>query len=197
MQRPYLSLPIEELEALFEQRWHDLGTLRLLAEELANRQTDRALGLQMRVRAELARRSPEEEPQPDLLGRDALDCPFCSLPADRVAKSGECFVAFADAYPVAPGHTLLAPRRHVASFFDTTSDERAELLFLLDWCRQDLLARYRATGFNIGINDGRSAGQTVMHLHVHLIPRYDGDKRDPRGGVRWIFPEKADYWSAK
>jgi diadenosine tetraphosphate (Ap4A) HIT family hydrolase len=99
-----------------------------------------------------------------------------------------------DAHPVSPGHALIIPVRHVESFFETTSEERAALMEALDWARLDVLARHAADGFNIGINDGIAAGQTVMHLHLHLIPRYAGDWPDPRGGVRWLFPGKADYW---
>jgi diadenosine tetraphosphate (Ap4A) HIT family hydrolase len=90
---------------------------------------------------------------------------------------------------------LIIPQRHVFSFFETSVDEKSGLFRLLESCRNDLVERYRPAGFNIGINDGVAAGQTVMHLHIHLIPRYAGDKADPRGGIRWIFPDKADYWS--
>jgi diadenosine tetraphosphate (Ap4A) HIT family hydrolase len=124
-------------------------------------------------------------------------CPFCELSRERILKRGELCLAIADGYPVSPGHTLVVPKRHVASFFDTTVEERSELLSLLDWCRGELISRDNPGGFNIGINDGRAAGQTVMHVHIHLIPRYAGDKQDPRGGVRWIFPDKADYWSPR
>ena len=124
-----------------------------------------------------------------------MTCPFCDLPPQRIVRKSEGCIAFADAYPVSPGHTLVIPKRHVASFFETTAEERSELFSLLDWCRGELIARHNVAGFNIGINDGKAAGQTVMHLHIHLIPRYAGDKADPRGGVRWIFPDKADYWS--
>jgi diadenosine tetraphosphate (Ap4A) HIT family hydrolase len=106
-------------------------------------------------------------------------------------------VAFLDAYPLSKGHTLVIPQRHVGSFFETTPGERTELFTLLDRCRTDLMERHKPAGFNIGINDGQAAGQTVMHLHIHLIPRYTGDRPDPRGGVRWIFPDKADYWSGR
>lgn len=122
-------------------------------------------------------------------------CPFCDLGPEHILQESGFCVAFADGYPVSLGHTLVIPRRHVGSLFETTADERRELFSLLDGCRDTLLSRHRPAGFNIGINDGKAAGQTVMHLHIHLIPRYEGDKLDPRGGVRWIFPEKADYWS--
>ena len=102
--------------------------------------------------------------------------------------------AIRDAFPVSPGHTLLLPRRHVGSLFDLTVVEWVELGQLLAQVRTALQAEFRPDGFNVGINDGTAAGQTVMHLHVHLIPRYRGDRPDPRGGIRWIFPDKARYW---
>jgi len=119
------------------------------------------------------------------------------LPAERTLREGKLCLALTDAYPVSPGHTLVIPRRHVGSFFQTTPEEKAEMFSLLDWCHSDLVSRRNPAGFNIGINDGKAAGQTVLHLHIHLIPRYAGDKPDPRGGVRWIFPDKADYWSGR
>ena len=121
-------------------------------------------------------------------------CLFCELASERILKRGELCLAFADGYPVSPGHTLVIPKRHVASFFETTAQERIEFFSLLDWCRSELIARHRPAGFNIGINDGKAAGQTVMHLHIHIVPRYAGDKADPRGGIRALFPEKAAYW---
>ena len=124
-------------------------------------------------------------------------CPFCELSRERILRRGKFCLAIADGYPVSLGHTLVIPKRHSASFFETTTEERSELFLLLDWCRGELIARHKPDGFNIGINDGNAAGQTVMHLHIHLIPRYAGDKPDPRGGVRWIFPDKADYWSRR
>jgi len=124
-------------------------------------------------------------------------CPFCELPAKRVRFRNDAAIALRDAYPVTPGHTLVIPLRHVASFFDATALERSEMLALLDQAKVQLQAELNPAGFNIGINDGAAAGQTVPHLHMHLIPRYLGDAPDPRGGVRWIIPEKADYWSAK
>ena len=103
----------------------------------------------------------------------------------------------ADNYPVSPGHTLAIPKRHVASFFETTPEEQRALFELVRIARDHLTEEYGPDGFNVGINDGPAAGQTVMHVHIHLIPRYSGDLPDPRGGIRWIKPEKADYWSGE
>jgi diadenosine tetraphosphate (Ap4A) HIT family hydrolase len=121
-------------------------------------------------------------------------CPFCLLPAERVLHDSECAVVIRDGFPISPGHTLIIPKRHVTSFFEITDAERAELLLLLSVARDHLDSQFRPAGYNIGINEGAAAGQTVPHLHIHLIPRYEGDQADPRGGVRWVFPEKAAYW---
>jgi len=93
------------------------------------------------------------------------------------------------------GHTLIIPRRHVASFFECTAEERQAMLELLGAAKAVLDKAHAPDGYNIGLNNGAAAGQTVMHIHMHLIPRYAGDASDPRGGVRWIFPDKAKYWS--
>jgi diadenosine tetraphosphate (Ap4A) HIT family hydrolase len=95
---------------------------------------------------------------------------------------------------VSPGHTLLIPKRHTGSFFDLSEQERWDLLALLDRAKLVLDEEFQPQGYNLGINDGAAAGQTVPHLHVHLIPRFEGDLPDPRGGVRWVIPEKAKYW---
>jgi diadenosine tetraphosphate (Ap4A) HIT family hydrolase len=128
---------------------------------------------------------------------ESIPCPFCPPPADRVVASNDLAVAIRDGYPVSPGHTLVIPKRHVASLADVTKDEAAALWSLLAEARAQLDAELKPDGYNVGVNDGRAAGQTVMHLHVHLIPRYEGDRPDPRGGVRWVIPEKADYWSGR
>lgn len=127
----------------------------------------------------------------------ANGCAFCNLSPSRVVSSSAHAIVIRDGFPVAAGHTLVIPRRHVGSFFDITDEERTELFALLALARQQLDAEFRPDGYNIGINDGAAAGQTVPHLHIHLIPRYRGDHPDPRGGIRWIFPEKADYWSPR
>jgi diadenosine tetraphosphate (Ap4A) HIT family hydrolase len=100
-----------------------------------------------------------------------------------------------DAYPVSPGHTLIISRRHVGSFFELSDEERAGMLGLLDQAKTEIQASHGPQGYNIGINDGPAAGQTVPHLHIHLIPRYTGDVPDPRGGVRWVIADKAKYWA--
>ncbi len=122
-------------------------------------------------------------------------CPFCQLPAERVVLSGAEAWVIRDAFPVSPGHSLVIPRRHVGSFFETTAAERACMFELLAQAKAELDESCRPDGFNIGINDGAAAGQTVPHLHLHLIPRYAGDAPDPRGGVRWVLPARAKYWA--
>jgi diadenosine tetraphosphate (Ap4A) HIT family hydrolase len=122
-------------------------------------------------------------------------CPFCELPPARIVARNEHGVVIRDAYLVTPGHTLVIPSRHVGSFFELHAEERGALLGLLERAKSDLeIASDKPDGYNIGINDGPAAGQTVPHLHIHLIPRRTGDVADARGGVRWIIPEKAAYW---
>jgi len=122
------------------------------------------------------------------------ECPFCMLPPERIIDSNEFGFVIRDGFPVSPGHTLIIPKRHVGSFFEITQEERDALLSLLNKAKETIDTEFHPDGFNIGINDGPSAGQTVPHLHMHLIPRYTNDQADPRGGVRWIIPEKAKYW---
>jgi diadenosine tetraphosphate (Ap4A) HIT family hydrolase len=121
-------------------------------------------------------------------------CPFCNPDKSRIILANDHAMAIYDGFPVTPGHSLIVPKRHIASFFEATREEQTAMLDLLAETRQLLLKERSPDGFNIGINDGTAAGQTVMHLHIHLIPRYAGDTADPRGGVRWIMPEKAPYW---
>jgi diadenosine tetraphosphate (Ap4A) HIT family hydrolase len=122
-------------------------------------------------------------------------CPFCTLANDRIVMHNDLGLVVRDAFPVSVGHTLIIPKRHMTSLFDATAAEAASMFTLLQQAKAELQQTFRPTGFNIGINDGAAAGQTVPHLHVHLMPRYQGDSPDPRGGVRWVLPEKADYWS--
>jgi diadenosine tetraphosphate (Ap4A) HIT family hydrolase len=101
--------------------------------------------------------------------------------------------AVADAYPVSPGHTLVIPRRHITSVFELTGEEVVAIHGLLCCMKDQLTRTIHPAGYNVGINDGAAAGQTVLHLHVHLIPRFAGDVTDPRGGVRAIIPGKGPY----
>jgi diadenosine tetraphosphate (Ap4A) HIT family hydrolase len=128
---------------------------------------------------------------------DGVQCVFCQLPKARIARESDLAILVWDAFPVSNGHALAIPKRHVASWFDTTEKERCELLALIDSARIIVKDAFVPQAFNIGINDGVAAGQTIPHLHVHLIPRYEGDVLDPRGGVRWILPDKAVYWDSK
>jgi diadenosine tetraphosphate (Ap4A) HIT family hydrolase len=123
-------------------------------------------------------------------------CPFCEIPTERIIDQNDNGAVIRDGYPVSPGHTLVVSKRHVGSLFELSLAEREQLFILVDRTRQVLDEQYHPDAYNIGINDGAAAGQTVPHLHIHLIPRYQGDLEDPRGGVRWVIPSKADYWSA-
>jgi diadenosine tetraphosphate (Ap4A) HIT family hydrolase len=126
-------------------------------------------------------------------------CPFCEILSSddesRIILENEAGIVIRDGFPVALGHTLIIPKHHIGSFFTITEDVRAGLLVLLDKAKEGIDAKYKPDSYNIGVNDGAAAGQTVPHLHIHLIPRYQGDMDDPRGGVRWIIADKADYWS--
>jgi len=121
-------------------------------------------------------------------------CPFCNLPQGRIIDSNEFGFVIRDGFPISPGHTLIIPKRHVGSFFNITKIEQNSLFELMARSQKVLIDSLNPDGFNVGINDGPSAGQTVPHLHIHLIPRFKDDQEDPRGGIRWIIPEKAKYW---
>jgi len=119
------------------------------------------------------------------------DCPFCH--PDGILFENDLAYAKPDKYPVNPGHLLIIPRRHVADFFLTTEAEKAALLSLLDEAKHYLDGKHAPAAYNIGINVGEVAGQTIPHVHLHLIPRYQGDMQDPRGGVRGVIPDKQHY----
>jgi diadenosine tetraphosphate (Ap4A) HIT family hydrolase len=123
-------------------------------------------------------------------------CVFCAVAQARIAWSSPSTLALWDAFPVSPGHALVVPRRHVASWRELTLDEKNAITAGGDAVRALNDARHRPDGYNVGYNDGVAAGQTVMHFHMHVIPRYRGDARDPRGGVRLVLPDKAAYWQS-
>lgn len=126
-------------------------------------------------------------------------CIFCAQDdptLNRIAaENATCFARY-DNYPAAPGHVEIVPRRHVVSYFDLTTAEAADIHALVMAVRTLLGDRYQPDGYTIGINEGRAAGRTVDHLHVHVIPRWDGDVADPRGGVRTVLPCSPDDWAA-
>ena len=123
----------------------------------------------------------------------AAYCPFCPPSFDRIFLESDPILALWDAHPVSPGHALIIPRRHVPDWFAATDAERAALTAAIDDVRREIDRHHRPDGYNIGINVGEAAGQTVFHLHVHVIPRYRGDVAQPRGGVRGVIPSRADY----
>lgn len=116
---------------------------------------------------------------------------------ERIVNQNDLAMQVRDGYPISPGHTLIIPKRHIGSFFELRQEEVQAMLDLLGAAKHDLDTQFRPDSYNIGINDGPQAGQTVPHVHMHLIPRYQGDVKDPRGGVRWLIADKADYWSDK
>lgn len=118
-------------------------------------------------------------------------CPFCHV-EESIVRNALAYVRL-DKYPVNPGHVLVIPYRHVANYFDATAEEREAILSLLDHAKAWLDREHAPAGYNVGVNVGAVAGQTIMHLHVHLIPRYPGDVADPRGGVRGVIPAKQSY----
>ena len=118
-------------------------------------------------------------------------CPFCK--AGPVVLKNRLAFALYDRSPVTPGHLLLIPWRHVSDWFETTDEERRDLFSLADEARALLLRERKPDGFNLGVNVGQAAGQTVFHVHLHLIPRYEGDVAKPRGGVRSVIPAKQNY----
>ena len=119
----------------------------------------------------------------------AAKCPFCEI-SGRVVAENEMAVAVRDKEPASKGHTLVVPKRHCTSFFELTDAEAAARFALLSQQREKLIAEFEPDGFNVGVNDGPAAGQSIEHTHVHLIPRYRGDHPDPRGGVRHVIPTR-------
>lgn len=120
---------------------------------------------------------------------------FC----ERVARheyflEGPLAVAFPDRYPLSPGHTLIVPKAHAADYFDLAEAVQADLWRLVAEVKGRLDEEFSPAGYNVGINIGAAAGQTVFHVHVHLVPRYAGDVPDPRGGIRHVLPQRARYW---
>lgn len=121
---------------------------------------------------------------------------FGAISADQFIAYDELFAVLRDKYPVSPGHCLIVARRPAPRFKDLTSEEKNRLIFWIDWTQKNLTETLRPIpdAFNLGLNDGQAAGQTIQQFHFHVIPRFFGDVADPRGGVRYVIPEKARYW---
>ena len=120
-----------------------------------------------------------------------MDCIFCQLDHSVLAET-KLSVAFLDSFPVSNGHALVIPRRHVLSLWEMTDEEYTDAFNLVRHVKQILQEKFEPQGFNIGVNCGEAAGQSVLHAHIHLIPRYKGDIPSPRGGVRNIIPGKGN-----
>jgi diadenosine tetraphosphate (Ap4A) HIT family hydrolase len=125
-----------------------------------------------------------------------MTCPFCDVSVEVMWSSPVVF-AIRDRFPVNPGHTLIVPRRHIATWFEATETERRDLWRAVEDVRGALEREQPAQGYNIGFNAGAAAGQTVFHAHLHVIPRFTGDVEDPRGGIRHVVPHRARYWESR
>jgi diadenosine tetraphosphate (Ap4A) HIT family hydrolase len=127
-----------------------------------------------------------------------VPCAFCErITSGNLLASNELAVVFLDGYPVTPGHSLIIPRRHEANFLALTAAEQAAVWGLVDVVTRQLDAADAPDGYNIGVNVGEAAGQTIAHAHLHVILRRRGDVPDPRGGVRWVVPDRAAYWEGR
>lgn len=122
------------------------------------------------------------------------NCIFCKeFKKDKIIYQDHIWIAISDSYPVSSGHTLLIPKRHCNTFFDLSYIELKTMYNAIKNIKDILDKRYNPDGYNIGMNCGEAAGQSIMHCHIHIIPRYDGDTDNPRGGVRGVIPEKQKY----
>jgi diadenosine tetraphosphate (Ap4A) HIT family hydrolase len=120
-------------------------------------------------------------------------CPFCNPFADEAIVKNELCYARWDRFPVSKGHMLVIPFRHIIDYFSLSLEEKQAMFALIDECKEVIEENFKPAGYNIGFNVGAVAGQTVMHCHCHVIPRYSGDMENPRGGIRGVIPHKRDY----
>ena len=119
------------------------------------------------------------------------NCPFCRN--RNIVVENELAYADYDTYPASPGHCLVITRRHVAEYFQATAEEKAAIWALVDEMKPIIDAEYQPDAYNVGVNIGKTAGQSVPHVHIHLIPRYKGDVENPQGGVRGVIPHRQKY----
>jgi len=121
------------------------------------------------------------------------NCIFCNIDEERIIYSNDKFYIIKDGFPVSPGHILIITKQHRENFFDLTDDELVDLNKFIKISKELIEKEYSPDGYNIGMNCGLTAGQSVMHFHCHLIPRYKGDTVNPKGGVRHVIPGKGYY----
>ena len=126
--------------------------------------------------------------------KDTRRCPFCHIGKEEYLLETEYSYAKLDAYPVSNGHTLIISKEHYSNYFDLPEFLQIDMMKLVSETKKYLDKKLGTSQYNIGINCGQSAGQTIDHVHIHLIPRREKDINDPRGGVRWVLPDKAKYW---
>lgn len=122
------------------------------------------------------------------------NCPFCDIREERIVAKARHALAVEDQHPVSRGHTLVVPKVHTETLFTQSTYIQADVWSLVARVRSKLQSRFNPDGFNVGLNDGQAAGQTMEHAHIHIIPRFDDDVADPRGGIRWVLPKRAAYW---
>ena len=122
------------------------------------------------------------------------DCPFCKTTKNQYLIEGEYSYAKFDGYPISKGHVLIISKEHISNYFELSEIVQKDMMNLVSKVKKLLDSKYETADYNVGINCGYLAGQTIDHVHIHLIPRRKGDVEDPRGGVRWVLPEKAKYW---
>ncbi len=122
-----------------------------------------------------------------------MECIFCSYPKENYIAENELAFAVFDKFPVNEGHILVIPKRHFENYFDASKEEIIAIFELTNECREILEEEYNPDGYNIGVNVNYAGGQTIMHLHQHIIPRYEGDVENPRGGLRKLKPNLVEY----
>lgn len=122
------------------------------------------------------------------------DCIFCEKPSEeKLIFDDGTWKAVFDSFPVNEGHTLIIPNEHVETYFNLSPSQKESLHFAIEKVKEFLDNKFHPQGYNIGINCGEAAGQTIPHCHIHVIPRYEGDVENPRGGVRGVIPSKMNY----
>ncbi len=120
-------------------------------------------------------------------------CLFCHPKDDEILEETSHALLIQDSFPASPGHCLIVPKRHIATYFEATEEENRDFYLLMNRAKDRIEKEFQPDGYNIGSNNGLAAGQSVFHLHIHIIPRYEGDVENPKGGIRWVVPKNATY----